>query len=300
MWGSLRRIRKAVPNMPVRMPEHQRNKPGQPASLQHKERRIMTDLEKEAETLLSEQGSAKGRRSEPDWIGLIPDGLWLKPEAMAAPDARVIWQALELAPGRDVLDCPCGDGRVGIHLALQGIRYTGVDINPRFISRARERFAAEGVEGAFLLKDMRELDEECRFDAVVNWFNSLGYYDPGTDSLILHRLAMALRPGGRLIVEAPNRHNIAATEERPFDIEGIEVVRQWDEPSKSLLYKLNRLEENGRIVRVVSGVRLYPLSEYRSLFRTAGLHLEEVYDEALGEFTEHSRRMILVGRKPRR
>lgn len=135
--------------------------------------------------MLFEMRSSKVPCPDPDWISQIPDGLWLKPEKMAAPESRIIWQALELTPGQEVLDCPCGDGRVGIHLAQRGIRYTGLDINPRFIKRAHERFAAEGVEGSFLLRDMRELNYEGRFDAVVNWFNSFGYYDVRTDFLVL-------------------------------------------------------------------------------------------------------------------
>lgn len=270
-----------------------------PSTPPREDRKIITDAENEAEALLSEPGQAKGLRSDPDWVSHIPDGLWLKPEEMAASEARIIWQALDLAPGREVLDCPCGDGRVGIHLARLGIRYTGLDINPRFIRRAGERFAAEGLEGALLLRDMRELDYEGRFEAVVNWFNSFGYYDVETDFLVLQRLAMALRPGGRLIIEAPNPVEVAADTEQKLDIEGIEVVKQWDEPSRRVLYILNRLEENGRTVRVVSGVRLYSLSEYRRLFLLAGLELEQVYDELLGEYTERSRRMILLGRKPR-
>jgi hypothetical protein len=102
-----------------------------------------------------------------------------------------------------------------------------------------------------------------------------------------------------LIIEAPNRSEAAAAAEEKFDIEGTVVIKQWDEPSKRVLYILNCPDENGRSVRVVSGVRLYSLSEYRLLFRQAGLELEQVYDEVLGSFAEHSRRMILVGRKPR-
>jgi SAM-dependent methyltransferase len=265
----------------------------------HEERQPVTDIANGADALLFEQGSATGSGSDPGWISQIPDGLWLKPEEMAAPEARVIWQALDLVPGQEVLDCPCGDGRVGIHLARRGIRYTGLDINPRFIRRARERFAAEGVAGSFLLRDMRELDDEERFDAVLNWFNSFGYYDAETDLLVLQRLAMALRTGGRLLLEAPNRSNLAGDAMRTFDIGGIEIVRQWDEPSKNVLYLLNRPAENGRTVKIVSRVRLYSLSEYRQLFSLAGMQLEQVCDETLASFREHSRRMILVGRKSR-
>lgn len=45
---------------------------------------------------------------------------------------------------------------------------------------------------------MRELDDKNTFDAIVNWFNSFGYFGTEDNFQVLLRFAAALRPGGRL------------------------------------------------------------------------------------------------------
>src|SRR6056297_129318 len=112
----------------------------------HKDRDIVLEdfhliqsLEKEAQNLLFEMASQDQERN-PEWFLELPDDLWLKPEEMCKADADKIWHALELRKGMEILDCPCGDARVGLHLAKRGIKLTGIDVNPRFIEKARQRF----------------------------------------------------------------------------------------------------------------------------------------------------------------
>ncbi len=261
------------------------------------DRQCISEIERDAESLLFGLSDANGLRPDPDWISRMPDGLWFKTEALALAEAGIIWEALGLAPGMEVLDCPCGDGRVGMHLARRGVRYTGMDINSRFVRQARRRFAIDGLQGVLAQGDMRELAYVERFDAIVNWFNSFGYYDVETDFMVLQRLVRALRPGGRVIVEAPNPDAVVADGEKTFDIDGRRIVKKWDGRAGRALYLADMPDADGRIVRVVGGARLYSAFEYRMLFRLAGLCLENVYDEALGSFTAHSARMLLVGRK---
>lgn len=58
------------------------------------------------------------------------------------------------------------------------------------------------------------------------------------------------------------------------------------------------VEENGRIVHVLTGPRLYSLAQYKLFFRLAELEFAGVYDERLGSYSEASKRMILLARKP--
>jgi SAM-dependent methyltransferase len=48
--------------------------------------------------------------------------------------------------------------------------------------------------------DMREPPFEGRFDALVNWFSSFGYFDDETNRRVLEGFARALRPGGVLLI----------------------------------------------------------------------------------------------------
>jgi biotin carboxylase/SAM-dependent methyltransferase len=261
--------------------------------------RTLRELEVEAQNHLFELcPDDASLETDDDWFAMVPDEFWLRPEHQAPVDADVIWQGLALSPGEEVLDCPCGDGRVGIHLAARGARMTGVDVNPRFIARARERFASSGIAAVFRVGDMRELPDRNAFDAIVNWFNSFGYFGIEDDFEVLTRFAAALRPGGRLLIEAPNRQGILQNIRCEYDDKGKPVgTVRWDEVTERLVTRFMTPGPDGeREVR--SGARMYSLAQYNLLFRIAGLQLARVHGEGLTDFGEQSKRMILVAVKP--
>ena len=259
---------------------------------------MLRELEVEAQNHLFELcPDDASLETDDDWFSKVPDELWLKPEAEALGDADVIWQALSLSPGERVLDCPCGDGRVGVHLAERGALVTGVDLNPRFIARATERFASAGIAAELRAEDMRRLSTPEPFDAIVNWFNSFGYFGIEDDFEVLSRFASALRPGGRLLIEAPNRQGILNNIRCEYDADGkpLGTVR-WDEVTERLVTRFTVTGPDGPC-EVRSGARMYSLAQYRLFFRLAGLSLQCVYGEKLTEYSETSRRMILVAVK---
>ncbi|MYL84090.1 methyltransferase domain-containing protein [Desulfovibrio aerotolerans] len=262
----------------------------------------LRELEVEAQNELFELCPADASlETDDDWFCRVPDELWLKPEAQAPEDADVIWRALALVPGERVLDCPCGDARVGIHLAARGARVTGVDFNPRFIARAGERYAAAGLAATLRVGDMRQLADRGAFDAIVNWFNSFGYFGIEDDFEVLRRFAVALRPGGRLLLEAPNRVGILGNLTCKYDADGKPAgAVAWDDVAERLVTRFSVPEPNGSSESVVrSGVRMYSLAQYKLLLRLAGLELVHVHGEGLTVFAETSRRMILVAVKPK-
>ena len=115
-------------------------------------------------------------------------------------------EALALEPGQRVLDVGCGPGRHAYELARRGVRVVGVDISARFVALA----AAGAPAGAgFIRGDARALPVAGRFDAVISLcqggFGLLGGPgdDPtGDDGRVLHGMAAALVPGGRLALSA--------------------------------------------------------------------------------------------------
>jgi SAM-dependent methyltransferase len=111
--------------------------------------------------------------------------------------------ALELAPGRRVLDVGCGPGRHALALARRGIEVLGVDLSDDFIALARDAAENEGLPARFEVGDVRELAYEAEFDAVLclcqGGFGLLGGPD---DPRAFDRIAAAVRPGGRLALTA--------------------------------------------------------------------------------------------------
>jgi ubiquinone/menaquinone biosynthesis C-methylase UbiE len=107
--------------------------------------------------------------------------------------------ALALAPGMRVLDVGCGPGRHSLALAQRGIDVLGIDLSPDFVALAREN----DTTARFETKDVRELDYDAEFDALIclcqGGFGLLGGDD---DEHVFARFTRALTPNGRLACTA--------------------------------------------------------------------------------------------------
>jgi SAM-dependent methyltransferase len=132
--------------------------------------------------------------------------------ALMAPSRRLrLAQADELlsrqgfeGPPR-VLDAGCGDGLMSLALARRhpGWRIVGVDRREDLLEGARARAAARGLGNVrFLAGDLTRALPESGFDAVV----SLEVLEEVPDDRrALEVMAAALRPGGMLVLQVPER-----------------------------------------------------------------------------------------------
>ncbi len=217
--------------------------------------------------------------------------------------------------GGAVLDLACGIGRHSVLLAEEGYRVVGVDLSPAFIARAEELAAERGADERveFRVGDMREVGsllKEFRggFDAVVNLFTSMGYWDEATDGEILGQLLGLSAPGGVLVVDIVNRdwlvRNFQARDffrwedgrvqlaDRRLDLESSRMFNVWE------WYR----EADGDLVHqdtVEVDHRVYSLHELKGLVEESGWSYQACYRGFdLGPLTFDSQRMILVAKKP--
>jgi SAM-dependent methyltransferase len=119
-------------------------------------------------------------------------------------DVETIVEVLDLPPGAQILDCPCGHGRIANALAARGFRVTGLDSSEFFLERARADASARGVEVEYVQGDMRDIPWRDRFDALVNWFTSFGYFSDDQNKEVLAQFHDALKPGGKFVLETLN------------------------------------------------------------------------------------------------
>lgn len=114
-----------------------------------------------------------------------------------------------LSPGSAVLDAACGTGVDAGVLARRGYRVSAADASAAMVSKARMRFAREGLAVTVLRAEWARLPAMTteRFDAVLCIGNSL-IHAPSRERMIdaLQGLAGVLRTGGDLsLIRATGR-----------------------------------------------------------------------------------------------
>lgn len=115
------------------------------------------------------------------------------------PNAFLQESAADLAPG-DALCLADGEGRNGVHLAELGHRVTSVDLTEAGMVKAARLAEERGVELTTVVADLAEFDLGLdRWDLIVSIF---AHTPPPIRTRVHRAMAPALRPGGRLILEA--------------------------------------------------------------------------------------------------
>ncbi|MGD9957049.1 MAG: class I SAM-dependent methyltransferase [Candidatus Nanopelagicales bacterium] len=104
-------------------------------------------------------------------------------------------------PASRVLDAGCGTGRVGAELHRRGHTVVGVDADPVLVAAARDDHAGPSWHVADLTElDLAALGHPEPVDGVVMAGNVMVFVAPGTEGLVLERLAAHVVPGGVVVL----------------------------------------------------------------------------------------------------
>jgi SAM-dependent methyltransferase len=247
-----------------------------------------------------------------EWWRELFDGRYLEfYEALATPatadeDAAFIERALALAPGSEVLDLGCGQGRHAVALALRGHAVTGLDLSSVLLERARALAASRKVPLRLVERDMRELAGLGPFDACISMHTAFGYFTDEEDAAVLCGIAAVLRPGGRLLLDLDN----------PFPLLGRMPLRTWRETDRQvtreqMIYDPLGSRRNtdrtlfprtgGRMEVPSSSVRLYFPHEIPRLLQRAGLGTEGLFgalDDEAYDWSRSPRMVFTAVRRP--
>ena len=136
---------------------------------------------------------------EPFFRGVALDA-WrriVNPE-MTRTEVDFLERVLEISPGAQLLDVPCGNGRHSIEFAGRGFRMTGLDLSEEFIAEAR---GATLLPVRWMRADMRDLSWVSAFDGAYCFGNSFCYLGCPEAQQFLAGVARGLRPGARFVVD---------------------------------------------------------------------------------------------------
>ena len=117
---------------------------------------------------------------------------------MTRTEVDFLERALDISPGAQLLDVPCGNGRHAIEFAGRGYKMTGLDLSEEFIAEAR---TATPLAVRWLRADMRALSWVAEFDGAYCFGNSFCFLGWEEARQFLARVARGLKPGARFVVD---------------------------------------------------------------------------------------------------
>ena len=187
-------------------------------------------------------------------------------------------------------------------LAERGVRVTGLDATPYFLELARKDAAERGVEVEYVEGDMRSLPWTERFDRVLCWFTSFGYFSDDENRQVLGEAFRALRPEGLFAVEMNNLLRLLQVyadenvtergEDRMIDRHRFDIQTNRSLDERTII-------RGGKERTFEFSVRMFTPAELRDWLLVAGFREAIAYgDDGQPLTPEHEgRRMTVVGRK---
>lgn len=234
---------------------------------------------------------------------------YLIPGEQADAEAAFLLGVLKPRTGARWLDVPCGYGRHLTRLAAArpDLRIAGLERQIGFL-HAEPGLRARAVNG-----DMRRMPfAPDVFDAVINLFNSFGYYPRRrgmkrgelTDAHSLAEWARTLKPRGRLVMDLSNRRVLLqAIRQSPLmqywagDYEAVEDF-EWDAAGQCVVNRTRWIGPEGG-EDAGYRLRLYTPAQLTKMLIRAGFEPIQWFGSFDGApFDPHdSGRMIVVARK---
>lgn len=222
--------------------------------------------------------------------------IYQEKEAEAALEGPGLAKLLDLPPGSQVLDLPCGWGRLSPALAAQGYQITGGDLSWLNLQRLQRDFPGRAVR-----MDLRQLPfrNQCA-DGVLCAFTSWGYFATDWENQRqLAEFARVLKPGGVLLLDLAGRDFYWAALKRVphgwYDVEGRyrERVRASTDGTRMLTDRICRGERFQHDIWIPSDAQI------RSSLMGAGFQVREAYGSVDGRaWTAGSERWLYRCLKP--
>jgi SAM-dependent methyltransferase len=195
---------------------------------------------------------------------------------------------LKPSGGARILDLACTTGQRTLELARRGFSVVGTEIDEFLLEVGGCEAESEDLRPWFEESDPRELDFLREFDLVLSvGGGAFGCFEhEDDDRLAFQRVSQALRPGGRLLMQAPNAIYVETRLPERTWVPGesaTQLVEQaWNPSSRRLeasvlaLIEGEPFDESGA---VPFRRRIYSVEELAQIFESVGMELVDVFDE---------------------
>jgi SAM-dependent methyltransferase len=245
------------------------------------------------------------KSSQAEWwrnffTGLTVD-LWRQaiPEELTRSEADFLEEIFRLPPRSEILDVPCGNGRLSIELAARGYVITGVDISGEFLAEARSTAEQSQLKIAFEEREMRDLPWAGRFDGVFCFGSSFGFLDDKGNLDFLRAVARTMKVRRRFVLDASKVSEIVLPrfqkreETQIGDILFLEENRY--DPTDGRMITEYTFVRDDKVEKRTGSERIYTYREVCQLLQDAGLAVTATYGSLNQEpFSLGSQRLYIV------
>jgi cyclopropane fatty-acyl-phospholipid synthase-like methyltransferase len=117
-------------------------------------------------------------------------------------EANFLIATLNVKPGATLLDIPCGNGRHTVELAKRGFRLTGLDISAEYVQKLNQQVETEQLPVEVIHGNILTTEIAHTFDGAYCMGNSFGYVNSEGMNVFVKKIAAALKPGARFVVNS--------------------------------------------------------------------------------------------------
>ncbi|MFC1964600.1 class I SAM-dependent DNA methyltransferase [Chloroflexota bacterium] len=212
---------------------------------------------------------------------------------------------------RTILDLGCGTGSHALVFAEMGYTVTGVDLSEKMLRLAGNKSTAQNKQINFLQGDIRCLDLQRRFDAVIAMFNVLGYQTTNQDVVNTIRSARNhLNSGGLFVCDiwfGPAVLNDKPAERvKSIEKEDSKIIR-YAHPILDILdqtievnYTVSEIREGHRVAEVKEPhlVRFFFYQELLNFLERNGFEVLRIcpFMDSDGQVDEHCWNISVIGK----
>lgn len=115
------------------------------------------------------------------------------------------------AGAEKLLEVSCGTGNVTFPLSRLGYNITAADSSVEMLSLAKQKNARACAGVRFVHQDMRKIDSEIKYDAVVSACDGVNYIDEDGLCMFLNSSYKALKKDGVLLFDISSEHKLKNT-----------------------------------------------------------------------------------------
>ena len=206
-----------------------------------------------------------------------------------------------------ILDVPCGYGRHHKYLRELGYDVYGIDSSTELINKAKTIYEKYGNK--YFIVDMRNFELNRRFDVILNWFSSFGYFEDEDNLHVLKNFGLHLRKNGLLVIELANS-KLAKSRLREREYieytdygEYVEILRNFLIDDRHALLNEKFYKKSGNDLtfekEVNIKIRLYEINELNEILKEVSFKILGVLEMlTFKKFSEEkSYRVTLVSSK---